>query len=83
MLVMKVDEKTTVKIIAVYAPISASDDEEIKRFYDGLEAIVRRKLTFMTILGNFSAKLGAREGSEQCIGNFRLEKKNERGRRFR
>ncbi|KHN87561.1 Craniofacial development protein 2, partial [Toxocara canis] len=82
MLVINIAKIATLKIIVVHAPTSASDDEEIERFYDKLEEIVRRKSTFTIILGDFNAKLGEREGSEQYIGNFGLGKRNERGRRL-
>lgn len=75
-------KRTTLKITAINAPATASDNEQVERFYERLEGIVQRKSTFVLILGDFNAKLVTRMKSEQYIGNCGIGKRNERGRRL-
>ena len=47
-----------IKIIQVYAPTSAYDDEDVERFYEDVEAIKKHKKTNTLIVGDFTAKDG-------------------------
>lgn len=65
--------------MAIYAPTTASDDEEVERFYEKLKGVFQRKSTSTVMLGDFIVKLGTRG---RYIGNLGIGKRNGRGRRL-
>ena len=70
-----------INIIQVYAPTSASSDEEIEQFYNDLQTvkdkIPRREVCIK--LGDFNAKVGEGEDIDCGIGPFGLGVRNDRG----
>ena len=79
--VIKINTKYSVKIIQVYAPTTAHEDEEVEEMYDELAAIVDNKTTHYTIImGDFNAKIGTRnQGEEDIVGKFGFGRRNEHG----
>ena len=72
-------------LIQVYAPTSTSSDEVIEDFYTALETTIAKipNREILLILGDFNAKIGAKSGQlGDCVGNFGLGKRNERGERL-
>ena len=59
----KLSKKFNLKIIQVYAPISARTDKELESFYEEeTQAFDHRKTQQTIIMGDFNAKIG--EGTE-------------------
>lgn len=70
----------SLKIIQVYAPTSASDDEEVDAFYEDLsEALSENACFYNIVMGDFNAKIGRTLESEEYVGKYGLGRKNERG----
>ncbi|GFS02386.1 craniofacial development protein 2-like [Elysia marginata] len=69
-----------INIIQVYAPTSASSNEDLEKFYEELEQAKSNckndEPTF--IMGDFNAKVGER-GEEKSLGQHGLGIRNERG----
>ena len=77
-LTLKLASSFDLKIIQVYAPTSASTDEELESFYEDIsEAFDHRKAQQTIVMGDFNAKIG--EGDESCLGRFSHGDRNERG----
>uniref|UniRef100_A0A914WF55 Endonuclease/exonuclease/phosphatase domain-containing protein n=1 Tax=Plectus sambesii TaxID=2011161 RepID=A0A914WF55_9BILA len=74
-------KQQTLRIIQVYAPTSAADDEEIERFYDNLEEEINKRSTYLVIMGDFNAKVGHRQDDQIFIGHFGGDH-NEQGKRL-
>ena len=71
-------QKFNLKIIQVYAPTSASTDEELECFHEEVtHAFDHRKIQHTIIMGDFNAKIG--EGTESCLGKFSKGQWNNRG----
>lgn len=72
-----------ITLIQVYAPTSASTQEEAEEFYDTVKNAIDGTPTrdMLVLMGDFNAKIG--EGAEPrenaTIGQFGLGKRNERG----
>ena len=81
-LVMHINKKKTIKIIQVYAPTSASDDEEVEDFYRELDEAEQERSTYTVIMGDFNAKLGRGRPTETFIGKYGSKERNERGERL-
>ena len=81
-LTLKLGKKKTMKIIQVYAPTSASDDDELEDFYHELHRVEKEKSTYTIIMGDFNAKLGRGRPTEKYIGRYGLKERNERGERL-
>ena len=70
-----------INIIQVYAPTSASSDEEIEQFYNDLQTVkdkIPRREVCIT-MGDFNAKIGEGEDIDCGVGPFGLGVRNERG----
>uniref|UniRef100_A0A914W9X3 Endonuclease/exonuclease/phosphatase domain-containing protein n=1 Tax=Plectus sambesii TaxID=2011161 RepID=A0A914W9X3_9BILA len=80
-LTINLQKQQTLRIIQVYAPTSAADDEEIERFYNNLEEEINKRSTDLVIMGDFNAKVGRRQDDETFIGPFGGDR-NERGKRL-
>ena len=81
-LFIKLDERKTLKIIQVYAPTSASSDDEVEEFYNELQQAENAKSTYTVIIGDFNAKVGRGRPSEKYVGRYGLKERNERGERL-
>ena len=77
-LTINLQKQQTLRIIQVYAPTSAADDEEIERFYDDLEEEINKRSTYLVIMGDFNAKVGRMQDDETFIGPFGGDR-NEQG----
>ena len=67
-----------INIIQVYAPTSASTDEEIEQFYNDLQAVkdkIPRREVCIT-MGDFNAKVGEGEDVDCGVGPFGLGVRN-------
>lgn len=82
-LTLKINEKTNIKLIQVYAPTSASNEEDLETFYEDLaEALEDENTKNTIIMGDFNAKLGHRTEGENRLGNYGYGTRNERGDRL-
>ncbi|XP_063601937.1 craniofacial development protein 2-like [Penaeus indicus] len=83
MLVKLKGKQVDISIIQVYAPTTASSEEEIDKFYDTLEKAKQQcKSTDVTmILGDLNAKVGI-ETDGETVGKFGLDTQNDRGERW-
>lgn len=79
--VIQLSTRYSIKIIQVYAPTSAHDDDEMESFYDDVsKAIDEPKTQFTIIMGDFNSKIGAREADDgDYVGKFGLGNRNPRG----
>ncbi|KIH50597.1 hypothetical protein ANCDUO_19323 [Ancylostoma duodenale] len=75
-------KKKTLKIIQVYAPTSASEDEDVEDFYQERSQAELKKSTYTIIMGDFNAKLGRGKSIEKFIGRYGIKQRNERGDRL-
>uniref|UniRef100_A0A914UKY0 Endonuclease/exonuclease/phosphatase domain-containing protein n=1 Tax=Plectus sambesii TaxID=2011161 RepID=A0A914UKY0_9BILA len=80
-LMINLQKQQTLRIIQVYAPTSAADNEEIERFYDDLEEEINKRSTYLVIMGDFNAKVGCKQDDKTFIGPFGGDR-NERGERL-
>ena len=84
MLVVKINSKYSVKIIQVYAPTSAYDDEIVEEMYDEINTLMDAVKTHYTmVIGDFNAKIGTRKtGDSNIMGMYGIGERNERGERL-
>ncbi|GFS23660.1 endonuclease-reverse transcriptase, partial [Elysia marginata] len=73
-------------LIQVYAPTSASTEEELEGFYQKLQNVIDKcpSSDVKLIMGDFNAKVG--QMADNCergnIGNFGLGEQNDRGQQL-
>ena len=82
---IKLQGKTSLQIIQVYAPTSDHDDETVGMIYEELEKAMDKKVcSHQIVIGDFNAKIGATKINENmnCIGPFGTGKRNERGEKL-
>ncbi|CAG9133292.1 unnamed protein product [Plutella xylostella] len=82
---LKISQHHTATFIQTYAPTSSHSNEEIEDFYDLLNrAYDENKGTWTLVLGDFNAKIGIRNDSDNfdVLGPFGLGDRNERGSRL-
>ncbi|PZC87102.1 hypothetical protein B5X24_HaOG201338 [Helicoverpa armigera] len=75
----------TLTLIQTYAPTSAYSDDDVEDYYDLLnQACDDNRGTFNLVLGDFNAKIGARQHNDDggIIGPHGLGNRNERGSRL-
>ncbi|PZC78256.1 hypothetical protein B5X24_HaOG202328 [Helicoverpa armigera] len=75
----------TLTLVQTYAPTSAYSDDEVEDYYDLLnKACDDNRGTFNMVLGDFNAKIGARQHQDdgKIIGPHGLGTRNERGSRL-
>ena len=80
MVVMQLSNKYSVKVIQVYAPISAHGDEEIEEMYETINTLMNKtKTQYTMIIGDFNAKIGTQQSHESTImGKYGTGQRNER-----
>ena len=68
-------------VLQVYAPNSASSNEELEEFYSLLEESMKKCKSneLLLVVGDFNAKVGS-EKAENVIGSHKLGVLNERSR---
>jgi hypothetical protein len=73
--------RTSIKIIQVYAPMTAYDDEDIELFYEDISnAMEEHKNRLILVIRDFNAKLGRKLNKEETkIGDFGYGQRNDRG----
>ena len=49
-LLLRLDSNKTIKIVQVYAPTSASDDDEVEEFYHDLESTLTINSTYTVVM---------------------------------
>ncbi|PZC76173.1 hypothetical protein B5X24_HaOG204917 [Helicoverpa armigera] len=75
----------TLTLVQTYAPTSAYSDDDVEDYYDLLnKACEDNRGTFNIVLGDFNAKIGARQDQDddKIIGPHGLGTRNERGSRL-
>src|SRR5277367_5522719 len=84
MLVVKINSKYPIKVIQVYAPTSAYDDEIVEEMYDEINTLMDSVKTHYTmVIGDFNAKIGTRKiGEDNIMGKSGIGERNERGERL-
>ena len=81
---VKLDAKSLdINIIEVYAPTSASNDEELDKFYSEFETAMKQcKSADNTVIQwDFNAKVG-KSSKDENVGAYGLGQRNERGNRL-
>ena len=70
-------------LIQVYAPTSASTEEELEEFYETLQKEIdsKKRQDILIISRDFNAKVGRKRNKEEngTVGNAGLGERNERG----
>lgn len=80
---IKINKKTSLKIVQVYAPTSSSSIAELETFYDDLQDVLDDGTSGkLIVMGDMNAKIGRREVGETNVGNYGFGQRNERGYRF-
>lgn len=80
-LTVKINNRTNLKIIQIYAPTTAHENEEVELFYEDIRlAIQDQPANYEIIIGDFNAKIERKlEEDEIQIGNYGYGERNERG----
>ncbi|XP_072378445.1 uncharacterized protein [Diabrotica undecimpunctata] len=80
-LILKLNERRSIKIIQVYAPKTSHSNEEIENFYEDINrAIEKDKTRHLILMGDFNAKLGFKgDNAEVAMGSFGYGEQNDRG----
>ena len=75
-----------ITLIQVYAPTSASTEEELEEFYETLQKEIdsKKRQDILIIAGDFNAKVGRKRNKEEngTVGNAGLGERNERAETF-
>lgn len=79
--VIKLNQRYSIKVIQVYAPTSTHTDEEVEMFYDDVAMALSKAPTYFSfITGDFNAKIGKKEDEgEFSLGQHGIGERNERG----
>ena len=56
-LTLRLARKATIRIVQVYAPTSAAEDDEIEMFYEAVQAAIAPRSTYLILMGDFNAKV--------------------------
>ncbi|XP_065368794.1 uncharacterized protein LOC135961229 [Calliphora vicina] len=83
MLIKIIGKPTNLNIIQVYAPTCDGSAEEIEKFYDDIEKLLKmtKPHEITIVLGDFNAKVGHEE-VRGVAGKYGLGERNERGDRL-
>ncbi|XP_072016969.1 uncharacterized protein [Amphiura filiformis] len=78
---LKLNKKYSIKIIQVYAPTTAHEDEEVDKLYEEIAELLKTsKIHYNMAIGDFNAKVGlGQDGEEDVMGKFGLGTRNDRG----
>ena len=75
-----------ITLLQVYAPTSASTEEELEEFYDALQKEIDSKgnQDILVISGDLNAKVGSQKHLEEdgIVGNFGMRVRHDRGDRL-
>lgn len=79
--ILKISKRYNLQIIQVYAPTSASENDEVEQLYEDISLAQRSEKTqFTIVMGDFNAKIGnINKDNIPNRGNFGLGSPNERG----
>ncbi len=68
---IRIDKKTKISIIQVYAPTMGAEKEEIEKFYGDLKRTVQENREYYTIImGDWNSKVGRKEIDSIVVGKF-------------
>ena len=72
-----------INIIQVYAPTTDHDDEEVEKFYDDIENVMKyaKSGEINIVMGDWNAKVGEQQ-EYPVSGKFGLGDRNDRGQRL-
>ena len=70
---------SSLKCINVYMPTCDYDDEHIDEMYESIEQELKEKYHYKIVLG---VGVGRRQQGENCVGQYGLNRRNERGQRL-
>ena len=77
-LIIKLNNRDRIKIIHVYASTSAYVDENVKKFYEDIEATMEwLKTQYSFTISNFNAKVGKKRVT--VLRNFGMNTQNNKG----
>ena len=80
------EQVKNITLIQVYAPTSASTEEELEELYDAVQKEIDSKENkdILVILGDLKAKVGSKKYTEEdgIVGNVGLGERNDRGIRL-
>lgn len=80
---LKIQKNVNLNIIQVYAPILGSENSEIEKFYEQLEAtIVKEREYYNIVMGDWNSKLGHGVEIEGIMGPYGIGVRNENGERL-
>lgn len=70
----------SLNVLLIYAPIMASDDDEVEEFYDRLKSILTVKSTYTVVIGDFNTKRGrGGKAEENYIDRSDTDELNDKG----
>jgi hypothetical protein len=78
-LLIDIDGHRSIRLIQVYAPTTAHEDEEVEEFYEQLDDTMQGTATHTILMGDFNAKIGHRLANESSMGKYGRDVRNERG----
>ena len=82
-LMLRFENKQTLKLVQVYAPTSTHSDVVYDQFLDTvMMALNSYRSDHTVILGDFNAKIGTKEPGESSLGVFGFGSRNERGQKL-
>ena len=72
MIIVRLNSKSSVKIIQVYAPTSTYGDEVVEIMYNEINSLMDQLVTHYTmIIGDFNVKIGQRKiGESKIMGRY-------------
>ena len=76
-------QPTNIVVLQVYMPTSPHSDEEVEAVYEKLEQLSQnvKGTEYLIVMGDWNAVVGEQK-EENCVGEFGLGKRNDRGQRL-
>ena len=84
-ILIRISQRYVMKVVQAYAPTCNYSDDEIEDFYEDLQKVIdanKNKFHFLTVMGDFNAKVGTKLNSDSVVGNHGHGIRNARGDRL-